>query len=142
MEADPLTVEYHSHFLPEADDGPITATMEIEVAPENHIRFFRLMEEIRLIYFRKERSAPRLDQDFENPNRFRLQAMFISWGALQRFDQRITRDEHALWSELWTPHCGQESPRPKRYLGSQHWKPQESGGLKPVSTLPTPDGRA
>ena len=81
VEADPLTVEYHSHFLPEADDGPITATMEIEVAPENHIRFFRLMEEIRLIYFRKERSAPRLDQDFENPNRFRLQAMFISWGG-------------------------------------------------------------
>ena len=144
VEPDPLTVEYYSPYLPEPDDGPITATMEIEVAPENHIRFFRLMKEIRLIYLRNGAFSARLDQDFENPIRFRLQAMFISWGALQRLDQRITRDEHALWSELWTLHRGQESPRPKRYLGIQHWIPEEQAmsRLKPVSMLPTSDGRA
>ena len=144
VEPDPLTVEYHSRFLPEANDGPITSTMEIEVAPENHTRFFRLMKEIRLICLRNGAFSARLDQDFENPNRFRLQAMFFSWGALQRLDQRITRDGHALWSELWTLHRGQGSPRPKRHLGIQHWIPEESAmsRLKPVSTLPTPDGRA
>ena len=144
VEPDPLTVEYYTPYLPEPDDGPITATMEIEVGPENQIRFFRLMKKIRLIYLRNGAFSARLDQDFENPIRFRLQAMFISWGALQRLDQRITRDEHALWSELWTLHRGQESPRPKRYLGIQHWIPEKQAisRLKPVSMLPTPEGRA
>ena len=71
VEPDPLTVEYYSPYLPEADDGPITAKVEIEVAPENHIRFFRLMKEIRLIYLRNGAFSARLDQDFENPLRFR-----------------------------------------------------------------------
>ena len=28
-------------------------------------------------------------------------------------ESRITRDEHALWSELWTLHIGTDSPSPK-----------------------------
>ena len=65
VEPDPLTVEYYSPCLPEPDDGLITATMEIEVGPENHIRFFHLMKEIRLIYLRNGAFSARLDQDFE-----------------------------------------------------------------------------
>ena len=86
--------------MPEADDGPITTALEIEVAPENHIRFFRLMKKIRLIFLRNGAFSARLDQDMDNPNRFRLQAMYSSWAAVDRLDRRITRDEHALWSEL------------------------------------------
>jgi MFS family permease len=37
LEPDPLTREYHAPYLPEADDGPIAAIIEIEIAPENHI---------------------------------------------------------------------------------------------------------
>jgi MFS family permease len=135
LEPDPLTTPYHAPYIPEADEGPITATIEIQIAPENHIRFFRLMKQIRLIFLRNGAFNARLDQDIENPNRFRLQAMYSSWAAQQRADQRFTRDESALWSELWTLHFGQESPRQKRYLGVQHWIPEESAvsRLKPAA---------
>jgi MFS family permease len=134
LEPDPLIDTYQAPYLPEADDGPITATIEIEIAPQNHVRFFRLMKQIRLIFLRNGAFNARLDQDIENPNRFRLQAMYSSWAALHRADQRFTRDENALWSELWTLHFGQESPRPKRHLGIQHWIPEESAisRLKPA----------
>jgi hypothetical protein len=70
----------------------------------------------------------------DNPNRFRLQAMYSSWAAV---DRRITRDEHAVWSELWTLHIATDPPSPKRHLGFQHWIPEESAmsRLKPARTL-------
>jgi len=134
-EPDPLAEGDHGRYLPEPDDGPVTTTIEIEVAPDNQIRFFRIMKQIRLIFLRNGAFSARLDQDMANPNRFRLQAMVSSWAADQRLGQRITRDEHALWSELWSLHTGQESPMPKRYLGIQHWVPEESAmsRLKPAS---------
>ncbi|MGA8656434.1 MAG: MFS transporter [Chthoniobacterales bacterium] len=148
LEPDPLAEDHQALYLPETDDGPITTTLEIEVAAENHVRFFRLMKQIRLLFLRNGAFSARLDQDMENPNRFRLQAMFNSWAAHLRLGQRITRDEHALWSELWTLHIGQGSPSPKRYLGIQHWIPEESAvsRLKPVpppaapERQPTPEG--
>ena len=135
LDPDPLTDTYRAPYIPEADDGPITATIEIDIAPQNHVRFFRLMKQIRLVFLRNGAFNARLDQDIENPNRFRLQAMYGSWAALQRTDQRFTRDENALWSELWALHSGQEMPRPKRYLGIQHWIPEESAvsRLKPAT---------
>jgi hypothetical protein len=133
---DPLPHDGTDPYLPDADDGPITTAVEIEVAPENHLRFFKLMKEIRLIFLRNGAFNARLDQDMQNPNRFRLYAMVDSWSTHERLGQRITRDEHALWSELWTLHIGKESPSPKRYLGIQHWILDETAAarLKPVST--------
>jgi MFS family permease len=133
-EPDPLSQDNYGPYLPDLEDGPITTALEIEIAPENHIRFFRLMKQIRLVFLRNGAFSARLDQDMANPNRFRLQAMVSSWAANQRLGQRITRDEHALWSELWSMHVGQESPAPKRYLGVQHWIPDESAmsRLKPA----------
>jgi hypothetical protein len=140
LEPDPLANELPNLYVPEADDGPITTALEIEVAPENHIRFFRLMKKIRLVFLRNGAFSARLDQDMDNPNRFRLQAMYSSWAAVDRLDRRITRDEHALWSELWTLHIGTDSPSPKRHLGIQHWIPEESAmsRLKPVPTPTAP----
>jgi len=137
LEPDPLATELPNLYVPEADDGPITTAVEIEVAPENHIRFFRLMKKIRLVFLRNGAFSARLDQDMDNPNRFRLQAMYSTWAAVERLDRRITRDEHALWSELWTLHIGTDSPSPKRHLGIQHWIPEESAmsRLKPARTL-------
>jgi MFS family permease len=141
LDPEPLTDTYHAPYMPEPFDGPITATIEIDIAPQNQIQFFRLMKQIRLVFLRNGAFNARLDQDIENPNRFRLQAMYSSWAALQRTDQRFTRDESALWSELWTLHSGQESPRPKRYLGIQHWVQEESAmsRLKPAPP-PTASG--
>jgi MFS family permease len=134
LEPDPLEIDPPHLYLPEADDGPITTAMEIEIAPENHLRFFRLVKEIRLAFLRNGAFSARLDQDMDNPNRFRLQAMYSSWGAVVRLDQRITRHEHALWSELWTLHIGPDLPSPKRHLGIPHWISDESAmsRLKPV----------
>ena len=136
LEPDPLTNELPYLYVPEADDGPITTAVEIEVAPENHLRFFRLMKKIRLIFLRNGAFSARLDQDMDNPNRFRLQAMYSSWAAVDRLDRRITRDEHAVWSELWTLHIGSHAPSPKRHLGIQHWIPEQSAmsRLKPAPT--------
>jgi Transmembrane secretion effector len=143
LDPDPLPPDDHDPYVPEPEDGPITTAMEIEVAPENHVRFFRLMKEIRLVFLRNGAFNARLDQDMENPNRFRLYAILSSWAAHQRLGQRITRDEHALWSELWSLHVGQELPTPKRYLGIQHWIPDESATsrLRPVLTRKGPEDR-
>jgi len=143
LDPDPLPAEGDNRYIPESDDGPITTAIEIEVAPENHVRFFRLMKEVRLVFLRNGAVSARLDQDMENPNRFRLYAIVSSWAANQRLGQRITRDEHALWSELWTLHIGKESPSPKRYLGIQHWILDESATsrLKPTSTPKVSDLR-
>jgi hypothetical protein len=100
------------------------------------------MKKIRLVFLRNGAFSARLDQDMDNPNRFRLQAMYSSWAAVDRLDRRVTRDEHALWSELWTLHIGTESASPKYHLGIQHWIPEESAmsRLKPVQTLEDPGG--
>src|SRR5271165_4989580 len=126
LEPDPLPFNSPHFYLAAANDGSITAAIEIEVAPENQIRFFRLMKKIRLLFLRNGAFSARLGQDMDNPNRFRLQAMYSTWAAVARLDRRITRDEHALWSELWTLHIGPDSPSPKRHLGIQHWIPEES----------------
>lgn len=134
LEPDPLPPPGDLPYLPGAEDGPITTAIEIEVAPENHVRFFRLMKQIRLIFLRNGAFTARLDQDMENPNRFRLYSTASSWAANERIGQRITRDEHALWSELWALHIGKELPSAKRYLGIQHWTPEETAAarLKPA----------
>jgi hypothetical protein len=72
-----------------------------------------------------------------NPNRFRLYSMVKSWSEFQKLGERITRDEHALWAELWTLHVGTEAPTAKRYLGIQQWTPPDSlaSRLKPISNF-------
>ena len=143
LEPDPLPHDPSDPYIPEADDGPITSAIEIEVAPENHVRFFTLMREIRLVFLRNGAFSARLDQDMENPNRFRLYAIFGSWAEHLRLGQRITRDEHALWSELWSLHTGPETPTSKRYLGVQHWIPEESAKsrLRPAAQARVSDVR-
>jgi hypothetical protein len=135
LDPHPLPALGPIYYLPhEADDGPITTAMEIEVAPENLVRFFRIMIQLRLAFLRNGAFNARLDQDMTNPNRFRLYSMVKSWAEYERVGQRITRDEHALWAELWTLHTGSGSPAPKRYLGVQHWIPEGSlqSRLKPA----------
>ena len=136
LEPDPLSFDAPLLYLPEVDAGPITTEIEIEVAPENHIRFFRLVKEIRLVFLRNGAFRARLDQDLDNPNRFRLQAMYSSWAGVVRLERRIIKHEHALWSEIWTLHIGPDLPSSKRHLGIPHWIPEESAmsRLKPVRT--------
>ena len=126
-------------FLPQPNDGPITTAMEIEVAPENHVRFFRVMMQLRLVFMRNGAFNARLDQDMTNPNRFRLYSMVKSWSEFQRLGQRITRDEHALWAELWTLHVGADMPTAKRYIGIQQWTAPDllASRLKPISDIPS-----
>jgi MFS family permease len=139
-EPEPLTSKYSSPYMPDAGAGPITASVELEIAPEKQVRFFQLMKHLRLIFLRNGALNARLDQDVENPNRFRLQATYSSWVALERTDQRFTRDENALWTELWALHSGPELPHPKRYLAVQHWLQDETAmsRLKPTSSRVTP----
>jgi MFS family permease len=140
LEPAPWVLESPPPYVPDVNDGPITTAIEIELAPENHVRFFRLMKKIRLVFLRNGAFSARLEQDMNNPNRFRLQARYSSWAAAERLGQRITRDENALWSELWTLHIGPDSPTSKRHLGIQHWVPEESATsrLKPVRTKEEP----
>jgi MFS family permease len=121
-------------YLPQPEDGPITTAMEIEVKPENHIRFFQLMTQLHMVFMRNGAFNARLDQDMTNPNRFRLYSMVKSWSEFERLGQRITRDEHALWAELWTLHSGPDTPAAKRYLGIQQWTAPDSftSRLKPA----------
>jgi len=135
LDPHPLPALGPIHYLPEPEDGPITTAMEIEVAPENHVRFFQLMVQLRMVFLRNGAFNARLDQDMTNPNLFRFYSMVRSWSEYERVGQRITRDEHALWAELWTLHAGPEMPVAKRYVGIQNWTPAESlsSRLTPIS---------
>jgi MFS family permease len=137
LDPHPLPALGTIHYLPKPEDGPITTAMEIEVAPENHVRFFRLMTQLRLVFLRNGAFRARLDQDMANPNRFRLYSMVKSWSEFERLSQRITRDEHVLWAELWSLHAGPEIPEAKRYIGIQQWTPADSlsSRLTPVSDV-------
>ena len=144
LDPHPLPVLGPIHYLPQSeDDGPITTAMEIEIAPENMVRFFRIMTQLRLVFLRNGAFNARLDQDMTNPNRFRLYSMVKSWAEFVRVGQRITRDEHALWAELWSLHIGSKLPEAKRYLGVQQWTPEGSLGsrLKPAQAKADPDGK-
>ncbi len=145
LDPHPLPALGPIQYLPHSDDGPITTAMEIEIAPENQVRFFQLMTQLRLVFLRNGAFNARLDQDMANPNRFRLYSMVKSWSDYERLGQRITRDEHALWAELWTLHAGTEMPVAKRYLGIQNWTPADSltSRLIPISGVAPsaePDG--
>jgi MFS family permease len=135
LDPHPLPALGPIYYLPHSDDGPITTAMEIEVAPENQVRFFTLMTQLRLVFLRNGAFNARLDQDMANPNRFRLYSMVKSWAEYERIGQRITQDEHRLWAEVWSLHIGRESPSAKRYLGIQHWAAPDSllSRLKPAS---------
>jgi hypothetical protein len=100
--------------------------VEVEVAPENHTRFLRLMQQVRPVFMRKGAINARLDQGMQNPNRFRMQAMHASWAAYRRLEERITEDECTLWLDLWALTVSKEPVRGKRYLNIQHWMPAES----------------
>jgi MFS family permease len=129
-------------YIPGPSDGPVTTAMEIEVAPENHVQFFRLMIQLRLVFMRNGAFNARLDQDMANPNRFRLYSMVKSWSEFQRLGQRITRDEHALWTEVWSLHVGPDMPEAKRYLGIQHWTAPDTliSRLRPISEVAAQSG--
>jgi MFS family permease len=139
LDPDPLPRIGNECYLPEAKDGPITTMVEIEVAPENHRRLFKLAKEVRLLFLRNGAFNARMDQDIENPNRFRLYSMINTWVAYKRLRQRITRDDHALLSELLELHIGTDTPTTKRYLGFEHWMPEESA-VSRLKPMPRPQG--
>jgi hypothetical protein len=68
-------------------------------------------------------------------NRFQLYSTANSWAAHQRIGERMTRDEHALWSELWTLRIGKELPTAKRYLAIRHWTPEETAAARSKPAL-------
>jgi MFS family permease len=140
LDPHPLPALGPIYYLPRADDGPITTALEIEIAPENLVRFFKLMTQLRLVFLRNGAFTARLDQDMANPNRFRLYSMVKSWSEFERIGQRITRDEHSLWAEVWSLHIGPDLPTAKRYLGVQHWAAPDSllSRLKPASDATRP----
>jgi Transmembrane secretion effector len=140
LDPHPLPALGPIYYLPNSDDGPITTALEIEVAPENQVRFFKLMPQLRLVFLRNGAFNARLDQDMANPNRFRLYSMVKSWAEYERVGQRITQDEHALWAEVWSLHVGRDLPSAKRYLGIQHWAAPDSllSRLKPASDSASP----
>jgi Transmembrane secretion effector len=144
LDPHPLPALGPIHYLPKSeDDGPITTAMEIEIAPENLVRFYRIMTQLRLVFLRNGAFNARLDQDMTNPNRFRLYSMVKSWAEFVRVGQRITRDEHALWAELWSLHTGPKLPEAKRYIGVQQWTPEGSliSRLKPALAKSDPDSK-
>ena len=140
LDPHPLPALGPIYYLPHSDDGPITTALEIEVAPENQVRFFKLMTQLRLVFLRNGAFNARLDQDMANPNRFRLYSMVKSWAEYERVGQRITKDEHALWAEVWSLHAGRDLPSANRYLGIQHWAAPDSilSRLKPASDSAPP----
>ena len=71
-EPDPLSQDNDGPYLPDIDDGPITTALDIEIAPENHIRFFRLMKQIRLVFLRNGAFSARLDSGYGKPESLSL----------------------------------------------------------------------
>jgi len=113
----PLTTARHRRLqVPEPQEGPVSVTMEFEVAEENRARFLELMREMRLVYLRNGAFSWRLDEDLEKRNRFRMEMLVTSWSEHLQQHERMTRSELETWQKIWALHGGEKGPVVKHYL--------------------------
>jgi hypothetical protein len=103
----------HLHDLPlvpEADDGPITITIEYGIASDDRDEFRVLMQEVQAAIRRNGAFQCRLDESLDRPGLFRLEYLVSTWAEHLRMNMRMTVEETRVYQKAWNLHAGDSEP--------------------------------
>ena len=93
VDAEPLNHLHDLPIVPDDDDGPVTTTIEYEIAGDDRERFRILMQEVQATFRRNGAFHCRLEESLHQPGLFRLEYTVSSWAEHLRQNARITVDE-------------------------------------------------
>lgn len=116
LESAPLEGQHNFPFAPKPDDGPVTITTELIIAPENREKFLVSIEQVRLVFLRNGAFLFNIDEDLERPGTFRAEMFVRSWAEHLRQLARITRSESETLQNVLRLHSGSELPVVRHYL--------------------------
>ena len=117
LEPSPLPKRFHRFpRFPKPEDGPVAISIDYHVAEQNRERFLEAMSDVRSLMLRNGASSWLLEEDLENPNRFRMEMLVDSWSEHLRQHDRITRLEKEALEKAASYHLGEKPVRTKHFL--------------------------
>ena len=105
--------------VPDDDDGPITITIEYDLASNDREKFRVLMHEVQATFRRNGAFQCRLDESLNHPASFRLEYMVSTWAEHLRQNMRMTVDETQVFENAWSLHVGDSEPIVRHFLSTQ-----------------------
>ena len=121
VDAAPLDHLHHLHVVPDADDGPVTITIEYAIAREDRDQFRILIQEAQTTFRRNGAFQCQLDESLDQPGLFRLEYMVSTWAEHLRLNMRMTVDETRVYKEAWDLHAGDSEPIVRHFLSTQRF---------------------
>ena len=121
VDAAPLDHLYHLHVVPDADDGPVTITIEYAIANEDRDQFRILIQEVQTTFRRNGAFQCRLDESLDRSGLFRLEYMVSTWAEHLRLNMRMTVDETRVYKKAWDLNAGDSEPIVRHFLSTQRF---------------------
>ncbi len=104
----PLKAAHGFPYVPKAEDGPVTVTVELIIRPEDREEFLALIKELRLIFLRNGAFLYRVDEILEHPGTFRTEMRVNSWAEHLRQHARMTKAETDIAQRVRAMHSGDQ----------------------------------
>ena len=117
IEPSPLPTRFHRFpRFPRPEDGPVVIYMDYRIAPENRESFLTAMHGMRSLMLRNGATTWQLQQDLEDPNRFRMEMLVASWSEHLRQHERMTKFELKTWEIAASYHLDGELVPVRHFL--------------------------
>lgn len=109
-------------YAPQADRGPVLATIEYRIAPEDCEAFLREMPELRRVRRRVGALTWAVYEDSEEPGRWLETFVAESWLDHLRQHRRVSRHDQAIQARVDALHRGAAPPRVRHLIagGAAH----------------------
>jgi hypothetical protein len=96
--------------------GPVVIYIDYHIAPENREDFMVAMYGMRSLMLRNGATTWQLQQDLEDPNRFRMEMLVGSWSEHLRQHERMTKFEQKTWEIAASYHLDGEPVPVQHFL--------------------------
>jgi MFS family permease len=117
IEPSPLPTRFHRFpRFPKPEDGPVVIYIDYHIAPENREDFMVAMYGMRSLMLRNGATTWQLQQDLEDPNRFRMEMLVGSWSEHLRQHERMTKFEQKTWEIAASYHLDGEPVPVQHFL--------------------------
>ena len=117
IEPSPLPTRFHRFpRFPKPEDGPVVIYMDYRIAPESRESFLLAMHGMRSLMLRNGATTWQLQQDLEDPNRFRMEMLVASWSEHLRQHERMTKFELKTWEIAASYHLDGEPVPVQHFL--------------------------
>jgi hypothetical protein len=117
IEPSPLPTRFHRFpRFPKPEDGPVVIYIDYHIALENREDFMAAMYGMRSLMLRNGATSWQLQQDLEDPNRFRMEMLVASWSEHLRQHQRMTKFEQKTFEIAASYHLDGEPVPVQHFL--------------------------